>query len=842
MKNATIKIFPFLVFPFFFLLSPATFAQITPDATLGSESSIVTPNLVINKLPSKRIDGGAIRDTNLFHSFQDFNISVGRGAYFTNPDGVTNILSRVTGTNPSNILGTMGVLGNANLFFLNPNGIVFGPNARLQVNGSFLGSSAHSVSFADGTSFSTTNPQAAPLLKVSVPVGLRLGSNPGAIRVQGTGNTITDNDLNTISPFIGAGSSLTGLRVQPGKTLALVGGDIALEGGILTAGQGRIELGSVGDGRVHLSPTPSGWTLGYQGAQSFQDIRLSQKALVDASGSGGGDIHLVGRHVTLTDASIALIQNRGFQPAGIISVNASLALELKGTASDGIRNSNLITETLGVGKGADIAISTPRLVIQDGGQIGTRTLSPATGGNIAVNASESVQLTGFSIDYPLNRSTINAGTFSSGSGGDVTVSTGRLTVLNGAYLSGSTFGTGKGGDVTVNATDSVELIGFEPSLFSPSYIGSLTSNVGDTGTLTINTSRLAIRDGGRLDASTFGSGNAGSVIVNAKESVDVSGTVPGSRNPSLVSSSATIVDKVLQQLYRLPPVPSGASGDVTINTGRLSVTDGGLINVRNDGSADAGTVRVNARSILLDNRGGITAATAAGGGGNIFLHSGNLQLRHNSAITATAGGNGNGGNLTIDTGTLLTLENSDITANAFKGRGGNILISTQGMFRSADSDTTASSELGISGVVKVTTLSLDQQNALVAPASNLVTAEQIVAGSCLSRRNAEQGVFVATGNGGLPVTPYEHIALPYELVQVQPVESRESAVENRDHHSSLPNPQTWKLGDQIRTATALVVTTDGRTLLVEAAPEDAVAHPQDLTCQLHHPQSATPTN
>lgn len=108
-------------------------AQIKPDSTLGAESSVATPK-VINGLPSDQIDGGARRGANLFHSFQEFNVGSGRAVFFTNPSGIENILTRVTGANPSNILGTLGVLGgNANLFLINPHGIIFGPNARLSV-------------------------------------------------------------------------------------------------------------------------------------------------------------------------------------------------------------------------------------------------------------------------------------------------------------------------------------------------------------------------------------------------------------------------------------------------------------------------------------------------------------------------------------------------------------------------------------------------------------------------------------------------------------------------------------------------------------------------------------
>lgn len=150
-------------------------AQITPDTTLGTEASVTIPTL-INGIPSDRIDGGALRGRNLFHSFQEFNIGVGRGAYFANPVGVENILSRVTGNNPSNLLGTLGVLGNANLFLINPNGIVFGPNSRLDIRGSFTASTADRLVFDNGFTFSASNPQVPPLLTVNAPLGLQYGT------------------------------------------------------------------------------------------------------------------------------------------------------------------------------------------------------------------------------------------------------------------------------------------------------------------------------------------------------------------------------------------------------------------------------------------------------------------------------------------------------------------------------------------------------------------------------------------------------------------------------------------------------------------------------------------
>src|SRR5918997_3348361 len=154
-----------LFFACLLFFPPPAIAQIIPDSSLGPESSRTVPD-TINNLPSDRITGGAIRGVNLFHSLREFNISEGRGAYFENPSGITNIFTRITGGKSSNILGTLGVLGNANLFLINPKGIVFGPNARLDVRGSFLASTADSIVFNNGVEFSSANPQAVPLLTV----------------------------------------------------------------------------------------------------------------------------------------------------------------------------------------------------------------------------------------------------------------------------------------------------------------------------------------------------------------------------------------------------------------------------------------------------------------------------------------------------------------------------------------------------------------------------------------------------------------------------------------------------------------------------------------------------
>ena len=711
-------------------------SKIVPDGTLGTESSVVTPSVVINGIPSERIDGGAIRGKNLFHSFQEFNINEGRGAYFTNPAGIENILSRVTGASRSNILGTLGVLGNANLFLINPNGIIFGPSSSLDIGGSFVASTASSLNFADGKQFTTAH-STTPLLTVSVPIGLQLGQAAGDILVQGSS-----------------------LAVQPGKTLALVGGNLALEGGSLEAEGGRIDLGSVaGSGLVSLTPIDKGWILGYGGVQNFQDIQLSQQAFVNASGEGGGDIQVQGGRVALTDESNIVADTLGSQSGGGISiraeqldiedfsfVGASTSSSGKGgditiktgklTAQDGaevvatttrlssglggnlsvtasksveIGGAELSTATRGAGAAGDLTIQTGQLSVRDGSLVltGTSADSSAPGGKLNVSASKSVEVEGTSKDglFASTLSTqtqgsgaagdltidtgqltvrdgaqVSAATAGIGAAGDLTIDTGQLTVQDGAQVNAATFGSGAGGNLSVSASESVELRGTPFSSLS-----TQTHSTGAAGNLRIQTGRLIVRDGAQVDAATFGKGAGGNLSVNARESVEVIGT---SADGQLASALATSVELEA----------TGEAGNLTVETGRLIVRDGAQVLASTSGTGPAGNLSVNApESVELIGRsadgrapsGLFTQANLGdtGAGGNLTVETGRLIVRDGAHIEAGTFGTGSAGNLTVKAresvevmGTSADEELASILSTSVgpeaTGAGGNLTVET----------------------------------------------------------------------------------------------------------------------------------------------------------------------
>jgi filamentous hemagglutinin family protein len=810
LNKAKEKIAGFLFLVFYFLLSQGrAFAQLTPDTTLGSESSVVTPGILINNQPADRIDGGVSRGANLFHSFWEFNLNAGQRVYFASPTGIENIITRVSGPNPSSILGTLGVNGSANLFLINPNGILFGPNARLDVRGSFFASTASSVVLADGNQFSATTPQNPSLLTVSVPLGVQFGATPRAVQVQGSS-----------------------LQVPPGKTLALVGGDVTLQGGTVAAPGGRIELGSVaGNSVVSLNPVNSGWRLGYDGVQNFQDIQLSNRAVVSASGAGGGDIQVWARSLRLGEESRIEALTLGSQPGGNITVNASNSVELTGTGgynqdillflTGQIRPANLrnglFTLSYGSGAAGKVVINTPSFVGRNGAIVATSTLGSGQGGDLTVNAKDNVELTASAL-------ITGSGLGKSGNAGNLTINTGRFLAQNYGVLATSTLGSGRGGELTVNASQSLELIGSNPIVFGPTTrfltgFFSTTFGTGDAGDVRVTTPRLSVRDGAAIGASTASLGKGGNITVTASEAVEVLGKSPDRQAQSALAATAELGS-------------TGKGGNLTVQTRQLILQDEGRLSVRSRGTGDAGNLEVVADSIRLDNQSSIAAATTvAGEGGNINLQTHSLQLRHNSIINAEGGDRGNGGNITIDTNTLVAFENSNITANANLGNGGNITINTQGLFVNPDptSQITASSKLGISGVVDTNT-EVNYIQALLPPLpEEFVNPDQVVAESCLGRRNYKGGSFTVTGTGGLPSTPYGAFTTSYPVTDVQLI-SGNSASDRRVSTAASEELSGSSSVLPLQEAQGMFVTADGRVVLGTIPQLEALAKAEDLVC------------
>ncbi|GAA6616629.1 filamentous hemagglutinin N-terminal domain-containing protein [Scytonema sp. NUACC26] len=638
-------------------------AQIAPDGTLPNNSNV---RLEEN---TRIIEGGTTSGTNLFHSFSEFSVPTGGTAFFNNATNIQNILTRVTGSSISNIDGILRANGTANLFLLNPNGILFGSNARLEIGGSFVSSTANSIKFGDRFEFSATNPQTTPLLTISVPIGLQYGVNPGRIQVQGDGGLIADRQNSIVD-------TKSQLQVQPNQTLALVGGDISLEGATLKAVGGRIELGSVtGNALVSLISTNPGWVLDYQGITNFQNIRLSDGANIAVNGDGKGSIAINANNIDVRGSNIRAGVDAGFQFLGTQS--GVLALNARGIVS--VNNGIIANEVKGIGNGGNINIKGRSLFLSNGAVLSTNSFAEGNAGNIAINTDNIVSLDDAN---STGESAISANLLGTGNGGKITINAQKVVLSNGATVVAHTEGRGNAGSIQMTATEDISIKGVGTGVGSQVF----PSAVGNGGAITINAPKVSLSNGATIVAHTTGRGNAGNIEMTATDNISMSGIGTG-------VGSQTFAGGV------------GNGGKITVNTPQLSLSDGVEIVAHTHTLGNAGSITINANKILLDgvasngNSSGIGSAAfrlSRGNGGEIIINTDSLSVTNGASLYASSFGEKDAGNVTINaTGAV-----------SFDG------IGAYGRYSNAFSSVGAGST-GKGGEIKITANSLSVKNGAI---------------------------------------------------------------------------------------------------------------------------------
>ena len=702
-------------------------AQISPDDSLP-ENSVTTPQGDVIQ-----IDGGTTKGNNLFHSFTDFSVPAETQANFNNADTIENILSRVTGGRESIIEGGISANGTANVFLINPAGIIFGENSSLDIGGSFVGSTADSLIFPDEIEYSATNPDNSPVLTINAPIGLGFRDNPGNI----VNRSIVTDDIGTPDNF--DDDDLIGLRVFEDRTLALIGGEILIEGGFLSTIGGRIELGSVVDNStVSITPVTKGFDFGYKEASGFQDITLSFASVVNNLDANTGDIDLQGKNINLIEGSAIGTDTQFEGQAGNINIIASESLKLDGNSAEvGLGNfetqifSDLADDA--TGEGSSININTPILNITNGAFIAsTNDFGNGRGVDINITATEIDVAESFLDD---SGNPITSGIFSNvfeqgtGNGGDIKIDTDKLNLDRGAQINTITSGTGNAGNLTIDASKSIALSG---TVFNSNIPSGLFANVeiplftiptaGNAGNITINTPKLSVTDGAQIATTALNDGNGGILTINASESILLSGSsslaeyrgegISGifvSVRPSYENEETETIVSTTGNGGRLNlttkdlTIEKGASvaadtfslgrgGNINIDTKVLSIRDGSEIRAGSFLGVDpldnqrgtGGTIDIKALDSIeiigtgdingtLVNSSILTLAESDGDAGNISLTTTNLNITNRGEINASAVGTGAAGNIKIDSD-AIDLINSSIIASTNSGEGGNITL------------------------------------------------------------------------------------------------------------------------------------------------------------------------
>jgi filamentous hemagglutinin family protein len=638
-------------------------SKIEPDNTLGNERSVVRQEK-IKGIESDRISGGATRGANLFHSFREFNVSEGRGAYFVNPKGVENILSRVTGNNVSQILGKLGVLGNANLFLMNPNGIIFGKGASLDIKGSFVATTANAIQFGDRGFFSTTNPQSPSSLLTVNPSAFFF--NQIAVAQQ---PRITINSSREIGVDSFGNPVFEGLNVPDGQSLLLVGGEIFIDGGKLFAPGGRVELAGVGGtGTVRLNINGNFLNLDVPDNIAKANISLIKDAEINVHAGGGGDIAIDARNLDILKSSIQAGIDQGLgsknSKAGDIEINVTGEINLRGTISNNVRRD-------AIGKGGNISIATSSLNVTKKSVLSTVTYGRGDAGNISIKADDTISFKEGSV---LQSATPQDAV---GNGGNIQLSAKSLKMTEGSYILSTVFGQGNAGAVSIK-TDGI--VWFDGVSADTGFVSGIFSTVEETGTgkagaVRIEAGSLYVTNGAQLDTSTFGKGDAGRLIIKTRDLVSFRGFSSNGFRSAAFSSVES------------PHKVNG--GEIRIKTNSLYLTNFSQLAVSTSGKGKAGNITINAdKLVYLDGEAAILTAVqplSEGNGGDITIYTGNLSVTDNAQLGAFTRAIGNAGDIFIEAknGTVSFERGGSAVSSAdfnAKGDAGNINIAADKLY------------------------------------------------------------------------------------------------------------------------------------------------------------------
>jgi len=654
-------------------------AQIIPDSTLPINSS-VTPGCTVCT-----IDGGTTRNNHLFHSFREFSIPTGGVAWFNNSPQIQTILTRVTGRSLSNIDGLIRANGTANLFLLNPNGIVFGANARLQIGGSFVASTASSFQFPDGSEFSATNPQVPPLLTVNLTPGLQYGKPVGDLQQAGN------------------------LTVPAGQSLTLVGNTV-IHTGTLTAAGGTVQV--LGDRVALLAPT----VIDVSSPTGGGTVRIGgnfkgQGTLPTATATYVGVGTMINANATAPSANggeIVLWANNSLKAYGTLSAQAiSGNGGLVETSSTNVLDVGgiQVNAAAGNGKGGTWLIDPRNVLIQN---------SPTTTGSFSGTNPDLFTPTGNDtiISTADIEARLNAGTNVIITTGTTGTQDGNITVLDSitktVFTPPANLTLEAANDIIVAPGVAISAL-FVPSSFGPlnvtltadsdrsgsgnvNIFGRIFTNAGSvnisgqsvlldqaqvesgstsfldngasSGAISITANTLTLQNSSRINASDYGTQTSPGIDIQLSSSL------------SLVGNSSITSDER----------GAGTSAPITItlrNPDSIARLDSSEIETVTYGQGNAGAVSVSAGSIVLSGSPARRSFIQSGSSGNgaagavaVTATTGSVIANYSGVLSGSRG-RGDAGAIAITAADTVAFSNGNIDSRSLGTEGGSLQMSAR---------------------------------------------------------------------------------------------------------------------------------------------------------------------
>jgi len=580
-----------------------TYAQIVLDGSTGSSGNIDANTDKVYEITSNL---GRINGSNLFHSFTEFSVESQHTAHFSHngSQNISNVISRVTGNNPSEIYGTIkSSIPGADFYLLNPNGVLFGEGASLDITGSFYATTANYIDFSDGYRMDTAvNPNMSFTSAAPSEFGFT-STSPGNIEVNGTK-----------------------LSLNNGESLSLIGGDTTIDDATLQVSDGLINLASAASAGEVL---PSASDVKMEDFGQLGDIDLINNARIDVSGNSGGRIVIRGGSLKLNHSSIKSdIKLRG-SGSNIHSDSINIATQ----ATIHLDNKSSITDTVGFYAKANtkgISLSSNEVTIDNGSLIesNTKALSDGTSGGVLISSNTT---------HISNKSKVAANNSGNGTSGDIDINSKFIHISNKSFITANTKGSGSTGNIKIDSKKEV-------IVSAGSEIVSKTEekSEGNGGNLYIYSEKLELSDNSFISTRSDGIGSNGNIkldigtlsIANASAIETISNSPAASGNIEIRS------DNIFMKGLSSSEDPFGIDINAIYSTKEKPDTDGGHIDINNSGR------------IVLDNRSQIVSINQGSKtGNNVSIVSDTIDVLGGSQIGSYAeeAGDGDGGDVSIFT-------------------------------------------------------------------------------------------------------------------------------------------------------------------------------------------------
>ncbi len=785
----------FLLFLLVFRFPAGLSADVVTDGTVGPAKTLSGPDYQIPH------DLGKTAGQNLFQSFQKFSVFTGESATFTGPDSIQNVISRVTGGEISNIDGLMrSQVGNADFFFINPSGVVFGPNAQVDVPASFHVSTADELGFSDGSVFSAASPNAGTLTAANPESFGFLSPQPARIELNGSR-----------------------LEFKPESQVSLIGGNVSISG---TTDQKAELVSEAGNIRITAMGNKTGEApLSEKNISEINGTVKIESAWIESRGNGGGHIVIQAGNAELNAATVWAFNTGSRDATDGVCLEVDEYLEM-------LNGAHILSSTFSGGKAGNVAIRAGEIRIDGQGSDQFTGILSST--HFGADDAGAVNVTVKGFMEMINGAQIQSASFSGGKAGNVTIQTGGLRIdgqassgrvtgiagfvyfggdadtmelrvdnlleiVSGAQISTDTFGEGNAGSVKIHAGNlRIEDQGPDnqvTGVFSRARSGSS----GNAGTVDITvTNLLEVLNGAAIMSGTAAKGNAGEVKIaagevriddrNSGKGTGITGsahedagghvgdvTITADTVSVLNGGQISIAANRILPEENLSDIPETA---VCIDTGRLHLDHNAFITAESTGNALAAAIRVQADDMVVENNSRITTSASKTDGAPISVQGETLILRDGLITTSVEGETGNGGNITvsgINSGRagVLVFDGGFIQAStaAENARGGDIFIDAKAVIADRDFLEVGGAERQVfepgsgrnviqaaapgreQGSIDITAPNLNISSALISISSEFAPPVTLSADSCRAASGRNPGSPVLNSRGGIPPDP-----------------------------------------------------------------------------------------